>query len=708
MYPSPATSAKTNSRLGWVLAAILFGLVLVAFLPALRNGFVRFDDGLYVTENAWVQRGLTLDGVRWAFTTGFAANWHPLTWLSHMADFQLYGMEPFGHHLTSIVVHAATAVLLMLWLWRTTGAVWPAFFASLLFSVHPLRVESVAWVAERKDVLSVFFGLVALHAYTSWVRRGGVLRYGLLLAAYAASLMAKPMLVTLPVLLLFLDLWPLGRVALPVWPLRRQNLRLLLEKAPILLLAVLSAAVAFWAQKAGGTVGSFERFPLAMRLANAAGATVLYLAKTIVPRNLAVFYPYLGDRMAWWHTAAAVGLLVFLTVVALLLLRRAPYWAVGWCWFLVSLAPVIGIIQVGSQGLADRYTYFPSIFLVAAAVWTLDAVSGRRATLRRGAFAAACVLAALYMTLTARQMGFWRDSMTLFTHAMDVTKDNDLALYNVGCFLLDEEDTQGAETHLREAVRLAPQNPEYLTNLGMALSRQGRTQEAIDTFQQALTVNPGHLNALVNMGATLLNSGKAPQALPYLEAAVKVAPDSAQAQYNLGAALARAGKKQEALAPLRAAAELSPEEGRIHRLLAQTLLDLNDMAGAAAAFAQALELHPDDAEAWGNRGLALASLGQYAEAARCFESALKIIPDNTAVQFNLANVWFELGEYEKARAAFALCVERSPDDAGAVYGLALSLEALGRREEAVQHLRRALAIKPDFPEAQARLDTLTR
>ena len=464
-----------------VLLASLFlaVLILAAYWRAIDSDFITLDDSAYVTGNGIVQVGLTGEGLRWAFTTTYQANWHPLTWLSHMLDCQLYGMNPKGHHLSSILLHAANAVLLFLVLSRMTGLLWQSGFAAALFALHPLHVESVAWVAERKDVLSTFFWMLTLLAYIRYVERPGFRRYTVVLAALALGLMAKPMLVTLPFVLLLLDHWPLHRLGAgggkePPQAVAWERVRAMIwEKLLLFLLGALSGAVTSLAQYRGGAAASLQELPFRIRFENALVSYVRYIQKFFWPRDLAVFYPHPGDSLPLWQAQLASLLLVLATLGALWVGRRHAYVPAGWFWYLGTLVPVIGLVQVGTQSMADRYTYVPLIGLAIVIAWGVPDLllrRGKKADLiqrRKTTFVAvaAGVLVLILTAATSHQVGYWRNSIALFEHSLSVTRSN----YTMH------------------------------TNLGLALANQGRHSEAIAQYHQALALRPDGTDALNNL-----------------------------------------------------------------------------------------------------------------------------------------------------------------------------------------------------------------
>jgi tetratricopeptide (TPR) repeat protein len=481
---------------------LLVALVWAVYGSVGSNGFVAYDDPSYVQENPVVKLGLTADGVRWAFTTWTVANWHPLTWLSHMLDVQLFGVDPAWHHRENVLWHCANALLLLAFLHRTTGGWWRSALAAALFAVHPLRVESVAWISERKDVLSTFFFLLALLAYVAYVRRPSPLRYLAIALSFALGLLAKPMVVTLPAVLLLLDVWPLRRLpagrltAAALWPLLR-------EKLPLFALSAVSSAVTFLAQAHGGAVRSVQGLPLSARAANAVVSAVAYLGKTLWPTDLAVLYPHPGYRpggIPAWKVAFATALLLGITAIALREARRRPYLLAGWGWYLVTVLPVIGLLQVGQQGMADRYTYLPLIGPVFAAVWAAgEAVE--RLRVPRAALAVTGLVLVLGAASFARvQAGYWRDSLTLFDHATRVTEDNRIAWKNVGSARFERGEPAEALAAFAEAARIDPDDPDLWFDQGLALSALGRYGEATSHFERAIQLEPGDGESWFNLG----------------------------------------------------------------------------------------------------------------------------------------------------------------------------------------------------------------
>jgi Flp pilus assembly protein TadD len=565
-----------------LLCLVLTIAILSLFWQVQNHGFVNFDDDLYVTANPRVQAGLTVDGIVWAFTTTHASNWHPLTWLSHMVDCHLFGLNPGAHHFTNLLLHVANTLLLFLVFHRMTRAVWNSACVAALFALHPLHVESVAWVAERKDLLSTFFWLLTMGLYLRYVKRPRYTRYLLVFLSFSLGLMAKPMLVTLPFVLLLLDYWPLGRLefvpsslttqsapgkSTVFWSRRSLILRLVLEKIPLLGLATVSSLVTFLVQRSGGALESLNTIPLNVRLANAFVTYVRYMEKTIWPHDLAVFYPHPGRSLPMWEVAGAVLLLLSITVLVLRTVRSHPYLTTGWLWYLGTLVPVIGIVQVGSQALADRYTYVPLIGLFIVMAWGLPDMLARWPH-RRAALATltAGFLVAL-MIYSLLQVGYWQNSSTLFRHTLDVTTNNWLAHNNLGLALASDGDSAGALAQYRQSLRIHPKHAQAHNNLGIALAQHKSPREAVIHFETALHLKPDFADAHYNLGLLLMNNGELDDAIFHYQQAMQSEPDDPQIYNNMANALLRRGDVCGAISHYREALRLEPGSATTRRNL---------------------------------------------------------------------------------------------------------------------------------------------
>jgi tetratricopeptide (TPR) repeat protein len=581
-----------RKRQTWLICLGLALAVLAAYAPVWSAGFITYDDPAYVTANSHVQGGLSWAGLIWAFTTRHAGNWHPLTWISHMLDFQLYGMNPAGHHLTSVALHLANSILLFLLLRRMTKTMWPGAMVAALFALHPMRVESVAWVSERKDVLSVLFWILSIWAYARFVEESGAGRakgktfYVLSIVLFALGLAAKPMLVTLPFVLLLLDYWPLQRRQAPV-------AGLFVEKIPWFIPAAASCAVTFFVQRHYGAVISLAKLPFGMRLANVPVACVRYVAKTFWPAHLAIAYPML--KWPLWAVAGATVLLLLLSGLALWRIRAQPWLIVGWLWFLGTLVPVIGVVQVGMQSMADRYSYIPSIGLLIAVVWT-----ARDWGVRLGARAPAIlgvVAAAICLVLTARQAAFWKNDQTLFLHAIQNTKGNFIAYAGLGDYEELHGHTNLAVSYLETSVRINPNYAYSRKNLGRILLMEGRDDEALAQLQKAVSLSPELTDARYNLGHALLAKGRVGEALDQFQAQVDLEPADFKAQNNMGTVLLQNGLAGDAIAYLQKAVEIKPDDAGPHYLLGNALFRTGRVAEAIRHYEKAIQLSPDHIQA---------------------------------------------------------------------------------------------------------------
>lgn len=566
-----------KARVGFVSAMLLVSTALV-FRQLPQNGFIELDDADYITGNPHVLAGLTWESLWWATRSAEFSNWHPVTWVSHMIDAQLFGANPGGHHLVSLLIHAANALLLLLLLLRMTGALWKSAFVAIFFALHPLHVEPVAWAAERKELLSAFFAFSTLLAYVAYRRRRGWVRYVPVPLLFALALAAKPMAVTLPFLILVLELWPLGRWQAPVEAAagpsqtrRRDTLvRAALETSPLFVLATISSIVTLAAQRAGGMVKPVGEYPLGLRLQSAAVAYGDYLLQTVWPAGLAFPTSHPGAYPAW-QVAAALGALLLLSGLAFRGRRRFPFLPVGWSWYLGMLVPVSGLIQIADQGTADRYTYLPLVGIFVALVWGGErlcaALPGERAYAAAIAVAASVVLA----VLSARQTHFWRSAETVFSRAVSVSPANYLAEYNLGSTLIRNGKPAEAVPHLRKALNLRPNYVDALNNLGYALQDLGQVEEAKRAFIAVIHLRPQSAEAYNNLGVALINEGRFKEAEGYLRTVVRLQPSSGAAHNNLGSALFSQGRKDEARARYREALRLNPDDRNARENLEQAL-----------------------------------------------------------------------------------------------------------------------------------------
>jgi protein O-mannosyl-transferase len=603
---APSSPLSKASFISFILVCMaLVAITLTVYLQVGSHQFIIFDDDTYVTQNEHVANGLTGPNLTWAMTSVEEGNWHPVTWLSHMADVQLYGMNPRGHHLTNVALHIVSSLLLLFLLLRMTGSLWRSAFVAALFALHPLHVESVAWVAERKDLLSAFFCFSTLLFYTDYVKKRKTGRYLLTLFSFALGLMSKPMLVTLPVIMLLIDFWPLERYRDVEQHPGHQQLSsivkvLIKEKIPFLICSLFSGVITIYAQHKGGAASGLDTVPFLFRVKNALVAYATYLAKTLWPHDLAVLYP-IKSSLPLGQIIGSLFVLLLISVVALRLWRRYPFFAVGWFWFLITLLPVIGLIQVGSQAMADRYSYLPSIGLFIMAAWGVPVLI-RPCRGREGMLALLAGVVILGSALaTWRQLGYWRDSISLFQHTLQVTSGN---------YLIN-------------------------SNLGGALAQKGDLDAALLQFNESLRINPNFATTHYNLGLTLVDKGDLDGAIQHLQVALQLTPNDAKTHYGLAVALFRKGNVDAAIRHYQAALLVSPNDAKAHYGLGIALARKGDLGGAISEYQATLRLSPDLADAHNNLGAALATRGNLDAAIREFREVLRINPNDTFAQNNL-------------------------------------------------------------------------
>jgi tetratricopeptide (TPR) repeat protein len=688
---------------------LLAALTFAVFWPVGKCDFINYVDPQYVTSNPQVQAGLTLNGIVWAFATVLSGHWHPLTWLSHMLDVQLFGLNPAGPHVVNALLHAANTLLLFLLLRQLTSALWPSAFVAALFAVHPLHVESVAWISERKDVLSTFFGLLTLLLYARYAQnksrvesresrpgtptpaldpRPWTFDYCLAVLFFALGLMSKPMLVTLPFVLLLLDYWPLNRVrgakcqvsgqgAIPRPDCATQTSRfslpwpLVWEKWPLFLLSAASCVVTFRAQKMSGAVLNLTNLPIAARIENAFISYARYLGKLFWPANLALPYPH-PERWPIGYVLFAVVLVSVLCAAAVVWRRKLPYLFVGWFWFLGTLIPVIGLIQVGGQSIANRYTYVPLIGLFIALTWSVRAALARWRLPPLAIGATAALTLGASAAQTVGQLRYWQNSGTLFRHVIEVSADNYMAQDLLGYYLMAQGRVDEAAEHFQDALRINPNDLKALDNLGSYSLNHGRPEAAIEYFQRALRYDPGFLHAWIGMGSARERLGQFAEAIHCYENARRLAPAFPQPLNHLGNAFY--SQKQ--------------------------------YADAIRCYEDSLKLAPDDPRVLNNLGGALFKQSRGPEAIRSFEAALRLKPDYAEAHNNLAAALQQAGQDEEAVQHYTAGLRLNPENADAHLDLGRLLAKLGRREEAVAQFKDALRLKPDEADAKQALQTL--
>ena len=701
--------AKVNLEVGqkktalWICAGLAF-LVVAIYSGAPRHGFVNYDDDVYVYDNQHVLQGLTAKSVTWAASSGHASNWHPLTWLSHIVDVELFGVDraddaglldgPGGHHLMSVALHLLNTLLLFFVLKAMTGAIWPAACVAALFAVHPMQVESVVWIAQRKSVLSGLFWMLTLLAYFSYTQRSTLLRYLLVALLYAGGLMAKPMLVTLPFVLLLLDLWPLGRVQVGARLLDRRNAWLLLEKLPLFALTALSCFVTYSVQLKTA-VRSLDVVPIDVRLTNIPTAYMAYLGKLVWPEGLAVLYPLSGEDLS--HTWAAVALLaiIVLTIGLVRYRSRCAWLCVGWLWFLGTLVPVIGVVQVGNQAYADRYTYLPYIGLFVAVVYGARGWFSRSPSRRRalGVVAGTAVMALAVCSWV--QIRYWKDGVTLFSRALAVTEKNAAALNNRGCEYVRLNQRDLALKDFDGAIQLKPAYIVAYNNRGGIYQLLGRTEEAQADFQAAIRLKPDYMSAYYNRGRLFEESGSLERALEDYARAIELQPDFPDVHNDRGHTYVKMGRHELALADFSRAIALNPghtlaysNRGGVYQLLGKA-------PKAEADYTRALQLDPGHMSAYYNRGRLFASLGSWDRALGDYARAIQLQPDFPEVYNERGHAYMKTRRNELALEDFSRAIELDPGHVMAHTNRGGVYQLLGKNKEALEDYGTAIKLSPD-------------
>jgi protein O-mannosyl-transferase len=645
---------QPSARWAGLICLVLLVATFAVYLQVYNFGFLNYDDPDYVTDNAHVRKGLTRDGVAWAFTTTFAANWFPLTWLSHMLDVQLFGLQSGRHHLVNVLLHAIGTLLLFGFIERITGAPWKSAFVAFVFALHPLHVESVAWIAERKDVLNGVFWFLTLWMYLKYTRKPGVLPYASMLLLFCCGLMSKQMIVTLPFVALLLDFWPLKRF-------QTSPRRIILEKLPLFGLAIAASLVAYLVQQRGGAISSFNELPFALRMENALVSYCAYIARLFWPVDLAVFYPFPASVPLWQATSASLAL-AGITAVALISIKRRPYLTVGWLWYLITLSPVIGIIQIGLQSRADRYTYIPLIGIAIMLAWGLPDLLQRfpyRGVVLAALSGAAC---SAWLVVTWHTVPHWRNSISLFSHAIRATDRNFVACNNLGAALRREGRLEEAMMHFEEAIAIKAQDGDAQNNLGEVLLALGKVDDATPHIMEALRLQPDSPAAHVNLGAILNRRGRFEEAEAQYRMALLRNPDSAEAHCGLGACLSeRKDRLAEALQELLLAVSLKPEYADAHYNLGRVLGLTGRTEEAKAQFSETIRIDPSNAEAHFNIGIALAAQDRLADSLEEYNAAIRINPGYLTARFNLGSTLGTLRRYDEAIAQFSEILRLKPD-----------------------------------------------
>jgi tetratricopeptide (TPR) repeat protein len=699
---------QRRAGLEFALATLLIVGTLAVFAQTARFEFVNFDDS-HVFKTPQVRDGLTLDGLRWAWTTSQSGCWQPLTWMSHMLDSQIYGPDrPGGHHVTNVVIHTASVVLLFLLWSRLTGAVWASAAVAAVFAWHPLHVESVAWIFERKDVLCTLFSILAIGAYVSQVRRpSGFKRWLLVPAMLMLALLSKPMAVTLPALLMLMDYWPLERYQGSTGShhaFLRRCAQLLAEKWPLWLLAVVAAVITLFTQRTEGAMDAGQHLDLFARLANAVVALGDYLQQAVWPTRLAVFYPHSGAGVPLWRVAVAGFLLVALSSLAVWQRSRRPYLIVGWLWFLGMLLPVLGIVQVGEQARADRYTYLALVGPSIMVFWLLREwvrVAQPWRWLASGATVAWLIALAV---VAHAQCGYWRNSETLFQHALDVTTDNHVAHTNLGVAYQEQGNDEAALEHYREALRIKP-GAGAVHNVAVILHRQNRWDEVKRLYADYLA---NHADAAVHYdwGTLLAEQGETAAAVAQLEAAVRIDPKSSRARAELGTMYLQSQRVSEALPHLRAATRQQPDDPSTWLALARGYLAAGNQDEAMRLCQHAIEVDPRASASYQFMGAMLLGRNETAKAVACFQQGLRLAPDDVEIHRALGVIFVTVGELGAAEFHFQSILRQQPQNADALYNLGAVRMRQARAADAIILFRQALAARPEFFAAQTSLASL--
>jgi tetratricopeptide (TPR) repeat protein len=597
-----------------IVYVVLVIVTLAVFWQVKQFNFINYDDGVYVTHNSHIQSGITLDGIRWAFSTRYVSLWNPLVWLSLMFDYQLHGLNAGGYHLTNLILHVMS-VLLLFWLFnRMTGAIWKSAFVAAIFALHPLHVESVAWIAERKDVLSAFFWMLTLCLYVYYTEKPVIRRYLLVLLCFTCALMSKPMVITLPIVMILLDYWPLDRLQsdkkklsetkiagiIPLWQLK--------EKIPFFILSAVMVIITLYNPNTHdmSDTRDLQHYSLISRLANAPVAFVTYLEKTFWPHNMAVFYPF-SDQIPLWQVLGASLLILVISVAVIIMMKRLPYLFTGWMWYAITIAPVIGIIQISitaPYAMADRYHYLPSIGLAVMMAWGIPALIKSEAIRKKLLFPAGIFFLGIISFISWNQCGYWKNSATLFYHALQVTKDNALAHHSFGLSLFKKGKIEEAIDHFNEAIRLKPDYAGAYYNRGIAYGKLGQHQRAIEGYTEAILLKPDDADAYNNRGNAYAELGQNQRAIEDYTEAIRLKPDDADAYNNRGNAYAELGQHQPAIEDYTEAIRLKPDDAKAYNFEGKVYTKLGQYQRAIADYNKAIRIKPDYADAYNNRGVA--------------------------------------------------------------------------------------------------------
>jgi len=698
-----------------IICLALALITTVAYLKVYKFDFVNYDDDRYVLQNPHVNTGLKSENILWAFKSMHASNWHPLTWISLMIDAQIFGLNAGGYHVVNLLFHILNTLLIFIVLNAMTGSSWRSAAVASLFALHPLHVESVAWVAERKDVLSTFFMMLTLWAYVRYIKSPRYNTYLQIVLFFALGLMAKPMLVTLPFILLLMDYWPLGRFVLDTSVKFPKGLkpsgntlandfgRLVYEKLPLFGLTAISIAMTLLAQK--HAIVTMQYLSIPIRISNALVSYCGYLAKTIWPVPLAALYPH-PEFIPTWQMLGAASILITMTALAVWTMRRHPYFLVGWLWYLGTLIPVIGIVQVGVQSMADRYTYIPLIGIFISVVWLLSEFTDRLKYKKYIIPAFSIVILGVLFTTTWIQLEHWRNNKALFSHALSVTKNNYVMHTNMGVLLAKQGNIQESMFHYNEALKIRPDDLEANYNLANLLLRQGKIKDAILYYRDAVRGKPDFAPAHNNLGIALSQFGDQEKALEQFREAVRLDPEYQEAQNNLKIASAKREKPKEIFSP-KTSAEIVKSETNTAKEQVEagvSLLKKGDLLGAISHFRTALRLDPNHYEANVHMGLSLAHKENFEEAIPYFRKAIQLNPKKPEIYNSLGAALANTGKVSEAITQLKKAIQINPKFAKAHNSLGVILARSGHLEEGISHLQEALRLQPDYQEARKNLE----
>ncbi len=718
-----------------IICVFLTVAICSVYLQVKDHQFIYLDDGQYVTENSHVLSGLNLENIKWAFTSVYARNWHPLTWISHMVDVGIFGMKPGMHHLTNVIFHALNSILLFIVLNQMTGALWRSAIVAALFALHPLHVESVAWIAERKDVLSTFFWMLTMLAYHRYVGSRTISKYLLMILFFSLGLMAKPMLVTLPFVLLLLDFWPLKREELNLanngsqteqswWPKinLRDILRLILERVPLIIMALAACGVTVYAQS-GGAVLSLEKLSFASRIQNVITAYIAYLWKMIWPLNLAVFYPY-PKQFSILTVGMCLLLLIAITVIVLMSARRLPYLVTGWLWYLGTLVPVIGIVQVGTQSMADRYTYIPLIGIFIMIAWGIPELLEKWKFKKITLVTLTGIVIPILIGCSWVQVGYWKSNNTLFEHALDVTENNDVAHDIIADVLINQGDFDDALKHCAEALKINPYNAGAYDDMGIILTDRGEVSKAISYYSKAIQIDSNYVDPYINLGNAFITQdnnieavkqfskvieiepecvlayikmsealtklGRLNEAIHQYHKVLQIKPDSIAAHYNLGIALISQGKINESIDQFKKVLGIQPGNVRAQKALSYLLAKRNKIEESVAGLNKELENESNKLGLFVKLGDIYQSGGDLGKAAENYERVVSIEPLNIHALNRLSRIYSDWGEYEKALDAMEKVIKVQPDIADTYYNIACIYAKQNKVDESISWLKQAI------------------